>query len=120
MDAQQAEKEKKSVLNQEVLSAARNDDVAKMKKALANGGWLETRRPIHMRPQSVNGVKKKWPNNDGLTPLMYACQNASMEMTKLLLEAKADVRACDEDGMNPLHFAAEAGAREVCIQLLTA
>merc|ERR1712094_31801 len=56
----------------------------------------------------------KESSREGLTPLMYAVQNGSIEATRLLLEARALVTARDEDGLGPLHFAAASGNLEVC------
>jgi len=117
-------KDSKGMLNHRLLVAARDNDVEAIKQALAEGAYLETRRPFVMRPKPVDepdakpaASSKKNKNREGLTPLMYAVQNASVVSTKLLLEAKASVNSCDEDGFRPLHFAAGTGDAEVC-QLL--
>jgi len=56
----------------------------------------------------------------GLTPLMQAAKEGWVEAVMLLLEAKASLYAKDEDGMQPLHFAASAGCLKCCIALLDA
>merc|ERR1719476_779029 len=56
----------------------------------------------------------------GLTPLMRAAKDGHSNAVRFLLEANAAVSAEDEDGMQPIHFAAAAGCRESCETLLAA
>jgi hypothetical protein len=122
-----AEKDSKGMTNQKLLAATRDNDVEGIQKAVSEGAYLETRRPFVMRPKPPStgyepsgslGKKRKTPK-EGLTPLMYAAQNGSVEAAKVLLEARAQVQARDEDGMQPIHFAATGGSLEVCSVLLS-
>jgi len=63
-------------------------------------------------------------NINGSTPVMGAAFNCNPLMVRILLEQGAKVNECDEDGWNPLHFAAwnasTPGAAEVAELLLEA
>lgn len=54
---------------------------------------------------------------NGMTALHFACSFGSVERSRMLLDAGAEVDAQDEDGWTPLHFAAQVGSRE-CVSLL--
>jgi hypothetical protein len=84
----------------ELLFAAKKGDLAKARKALADGA-------------DVNIAGK-----DGLRPLHIAAINGHMEIMVLLLDHGAKVDARDEGGMTPLHAAAFEGRREVAALLL--
>lgn len=49
---------------------------------------------------------------------MYAAQNGHLECTKLLLKQRAQVNACDDDSVTPLHFAASSGCLKTCEALI--
>ncbi|CAE7269487.1 Rai14 [Symbiodinium sp. CCMP2592] len=68
---------------------------------------------ILMSEDATQFIKRKTPK-EGLTPLMYASQNGSVSAVHMLLEARANIMAKDEDGMRPLHFGARSGVVEVC------
>lgn len=114
------------MVNHRLLAACRDNDIGALKLALDEGAFLETRQPFVMRPTPPSAVvgmlqggfggqaKKRQGPKVGLTPLMYAAQNGSMAFATLLLDAKAQVCARDEDGLRPLHFAASSGNSEVC------
>merc|ERR1712048_1276705 len=53
-----------------------------------------------------------------MTPLMHAARSGNAECVALLVEAKANVNAKDEDGLRPLHFAAWDGNLEVAAALI--
>jgi len=121
-----AEKDSKGMLNHRLLVASRDNDLNGMQQALEQGAYVETRRPFVMRPKpptsvgsllEASGKRKKAPR-EGLTPLMYVVQNGAVAGAQLLLQARAQVMACDEDRLTPLHFAATSGVLEVCSMLL--
>eukprot|EP00929_Paragymnodinium_shiwhaense_P010151 TRINITY_DN114658_c0_g1_i1.p1 TRINITY_DN114658_c0_g1~~TRINITY_DN114658_c0_g1_i1.p1 ORF type:complete len:276 (+),score=93.31 TRINITY_DN114658_c0_g1_i1:101-928(+) len=115
------EKETKSLVNQQLLSASRMGDLDKLREALSMGAHPETRRPFQMRPRlEPYGRKKALEQQEGLTSLMYCAQNGTPTLVKELVLAKADVNASDEDGMQPLHFAASAASKEACQLLIQA
>mmetsp|Transcript_12388 Transcript_12388/g.15414 ORF Transcript_12388/g.15414 Transcript_12388/m.15414 type:complete len:242 (+) Transcript_12388:126-851(+) len=120
-----ATEDPRCVLNQQLLAASRENDIGALKLAIAEGAYLETRRPFLMRPKPPNaweqdpfGNSKKRGPKEGMTPLMYASQNGSVAAVRLLLQARANVAANDEDGMRPLHFAAQSASQEVCCLLV--
>eukprot|EP00929_Paragymnodinium_shiwhaense_P032354 TRINITY_DN17945_c0_g1_i2.p1 TRINITY_DN17945_c0_g1~~TRINITY_DN17945_c0_g1_i2.p1 ORF type:complete len:216 (-),score=49.38 TRINITY_DN17945_c0_g1_i2:242-889(-) len=53
----------------------------------------------------------------GMTPLMHAAQQGHDRVVRALLEAGAEVNACDEDHMTALHFAASGGHEHVVLLL---
>ena len=48
-------------------------------------------------------------NDNGSTPLHWACRGGTVDVVKALLEAGADLHAKMNDGETPLHRAAESG-----------
>ena len=54
------------------------------------------------------------------TPLMAACCNDRPEVVQKLLDAKADVVACDKEGWTPLLYAVDSANTKVVAQLLAA
>ncbi len=83
-----------------LLDAAKRGDVAAVKAALKEGA-------------DVNAAQ-----GDGLTALHLAAQEGNLEITKLLLGAKANVEAKTKIGdYTPLHLAA-SGARLTVVQAL--
>merc|ERR1712137_201532 len=57
-------------------------------------------------------------NDDGETPLHWACKVGSTEIVKYLLTHGASINAMDENGDTPLHWAAEENHTEVAELLL--
>ena len=55
-----------------------------------------------------------------MTPLHCAANYNSPEVVELLLEAKADPEAYDENYSTPLHLAATTGNKEIVLLLLDA
>lgn len=104
-----------SMVNHELLKAARDGRTADVAVHLWNGAFLETRRPFAITFEADLGADHEAM---GLTPLMYAALGGYTSTCELLLSARADVDAEDEDGMRPLHFAATSGNMEACRVLL--
>ncbi|MEM4217275.1 MAG: ankyrin repeat domain-containing protein [Candidatus Methanomethylicaceae archaeon] len=52
-------------------------------------------------------------NNDGCTPLHYACLGGDLNVVKSLIEHGADMNAVDHKGNTPLHYACEGNHIEV-------
>jgi hypothetical protein len=112
------------LINQELLKAARDGDLVMLKVSIAQGGFLETRRPIAIGLQEVadqyhQAVQKK-KVLPGLTPLMHAARGAHLKCVNYLLSAQANVNAEDEDCMTPLHFAAQCGDYDIGAALVRA
>lgn len=91
----------------------------------------EQNAPLHLAAQAnavkaakaltAHGAKLELKNNYGRTPLlMCARERGGPEMTRLLLEAGADVNAKDRAASTPLELAAWRGKKEVVDILLEA
>jgi len=108
-----------SMLNHMLLQAAKDDNVTTVLGMLRKRADVETRLPFrmatHMDPGEFQSGHAK-----GMTPLMYAAQGGNQISCRVLLAARADVKAGDEDCMQPLHFAASSGCIETCKLLLDA
>lgn len=54
---------------------------------------------------------------DGASPLHESVYNSTMEMTQLLIDNGANVRALDQDGRQPVHWATDNpfGPRPLCM-----
>lgn len=103
------------MLNHLLLRAAEEGSVDAVVACVERGACLETRRPFAMSPDSDY---LPMAAEVGLTPLMYAAQAGSTEVCKVLVGARADLEAEDEDGMRPLHFAALSACTETCEMLV--
>jgi ankyrin repeat protein len=89
--------------DQELLDAAKRGDVAAVQAQLKAGA----------DPNAAQG--------DGLTPLHFAAQKGSLEMTRILLAARASVSAKTRLGdYTPLHLAAGGGHTAVVGVLIDA
>lgn len=56
--------------------------------------------------------------NNGLTPLLAACEMASLEIVKLLLDAGAGINTKDTYGYSPIMVAVQANREDVADELL--
>ncbi|MCD7463130.1 hypothetical protein HAX54_050014 [Datura stramonium] len=81
--------------------AARNGDVADIKKCIAEG-------------ISVNGK-----DQNGWTPLHRAAFKGRVEGVKVLVKHGAKLDVVDDCGYTPLHLAIEAGQKDVAMYLVT-
>lgn len=54
-----------------------------------------------------------YPNDAGITPLMFAVENCDMKVVRFLLENGAKTDTCDKKGRMALHFAAYRGNAEL-------
>ena len=63
------------------------------------------------------GADVELRNGQGYTPLLIACIKRNIQVIRMLLEHKCDIRAGDRDQRSPLHWAALSGyegARSPC------
>ena len=87
-------------LNKQLIEAARNDEVDRVKRLIKNGA-------------DVNAKDyNQW------TPLHYASCNGSITLVEMLLEKGADINSKKNDQRIPLHLAALKGNVELVILLL--
>jgi len=105
-----------------LLTASRDGDVDAIQKALKAGADVNTRLPPWMRhgPKNTNECARKNPDTLGLTPLMHACNEGQVEAVKLLLGHSAEIGLRETDGMQAIHFAAEAASAACFLALLEA
>ncbi|XP_067872228.1 protein phosphatase 1 regulatory subunit 16A isoform X2 [Heterodontus francisci] len=75
-------------------------------------------RPERVRQLLGTGISPDLYNEDGLTALHQCCIDDYEEIVKLLLEAKANVNACDSELWTPLHAAATCGHLHLVQQLI--
>mmetsp|Transcript_66019 Transcript_66019/g.123116 ORF Transcript_66019/g.123116 Transcript_66019/m.123116 type:complete len:208 (-) Transcript_66019:68-691(-) len=105
--------------NHQLLAAARDGDDEAMRSLIADRANLETRRPFCISPQAPVDSRSARANQ-GMTPLMLTALGGYSECTRVLVEARADVNAEEEEGLRPLHFGAKALSLEICRILLEA
>jgi hypothetical protein len=107
-----------------LLGACRDGDIDGINEALKAGADVNTRLPLWMRcgPKAANEkmVNMENPRTLSLTPLMHASNEGHVEAVKLLLSNGAELGLEDADGMQALHFAAEAASAECCRVLFEA
>jgi hypothetical protein len=109
---------KRSRINQQLLAASSCGNVAGVQQAILQGALLETRRPLRVSTVPENFSVSSLPK--GMTPLMYSVYEGHEDCTAILLEARANANAKDEEGICPLHFAATRGSIELAEMLLSA
>lgn len=94
--------DERRVAEHRLMAAVVSDDVAAVRKLIEQGADIDERFPI------VNGF------NDAHTPLLVAARDGHDEITRLLLEAGADVNATEPTfGAVPLHKAVYNGHAEL-------
>lgn len=79
--------------------------------------WEETDNAKDCREEKERPADRRVIN---LTPLMHACREGHAQAVAELLLARASVMLRDQDGMQPLHFAARAGCFNSCALLINA
>lgn len=85
--------------------------------AAESAGYGDTERhAIHRKRADVNAREQRY----GDTALMWAAVAGHADVVRLLIEAGADVRAVDDEGVTALHLARANGHTEVAAALLAA
>eukprot|EP00439_Symbiodinium_sp_Y106_P008698 s591_g1.t1 len=97
--------------------SASNEQVAALRDAAIHGRAAEV-ETILQRPQDPDLVLAH--DRHQIPPLMLAAGHGQLEVTRLLLEAKADKDKGDQNGVTPLFNAAYEGQLEVVRLLLEA
>jgi ankyrin repeat protein len=82
----------------------------------APGYGSTERRAVHRNRADVNAREQRY----GDTALMWAAVAGHVDVVRLLIEAGADVRAVDDEGVTALHLARANGHTEVAAALLAA
>ncbi len=99
-------------------AARSNVDSAMMEELLKTADKINKGRPWYRPGKTVN---INAGNKDGVTALMFAVKNGSLEVVQALLNAGADISIKDKEGMTALMFAARDNAKpEVMKTLLKA
>jgi ankyrin repeat protein len=98
--------------------AGGNPQVAERSGYASEGpGYGNTeRRPVHRNRADVNAREQRY----GDTALMWAAVAGHVDVVRLLIEAGADVRMVDDEGVTALHLARANGHTEVAAALLAA
>ena len=85
--------------------------------ASESAGYGDTERRAPRRNRAdVNAREQRY----GDTALMWAAVAGHVDVVRLLIEAGADVRAVDDEGVTALHLARANGHTEVAAALLAA
>jgi ankyrin repeat protein len=110
-----------------LMSAVRSDNAPIVKLLLARGATLEARTRVGakpaVRPPGAGGGShgvgivrsgvppqgEQLPTPGGMTPLMYAARDGSLDAARVLIEAGADLNVVDPNGMTPLMMAITNG-----------
>src|SRR5688572_11718635 len=110
-----------------LMLAVRSDSAPIVKHLLARGASLEARTRVGAKPAARppgagggshgvgivrSGVPpqgEQLPTPGGMTPLMYAARDGSLDAARVLVEAGAALNATDPNGMTPLMMAITNG-----------
>lgn len=115
--------ETEALADWKLLSASLDGDLAGISESLQHGAEIETRGAgyVRVRDAPLNAeVGVPSMRAKGMTALMRASKEGHDQAVRLLLEKKACVLASDEDGMQPLHFAAATASMDCCRALIEA
>lgn len=98
------------------LAGSNTNENAGYAGAEATGYGGTTRRAAHRVRADVNARERHY----GDTALMWAAAAGHVDVVRLLIEAGADVRAVDNEGVTALHLARANGHAEVAAALIAA
>mmetsp|Transcript_52306 Transcript_52306/g.150694 ORF Transcript_52306/g.150694 Transcript_52306/m.150694 type:complete len:214 (-) Transcript_52306:225-866(-) len=106
-----------AMMEQKLLFAARDGDVKAVRQCIAGSVNMECRQPLKLL--TMDRYQSGVPVHQcGFTALMYAAQGGYQECVSVLLDARANANARDEDGTTTLHLAAASGELSVFAALL--
>jgi len=113
--------------NERLLEAARNGQLAGVKRFLGQGADVNTSAPLIYNTSLQKprfGGFERWPVEPevvggGQRPLIFACGNGHLEIVKVLLENRANINKTDAKGGTALMFASVNNYPDIVKLLLT-
>jgi len=102
-----------------LMWAAAQNHPAMVRELVANGADVNARSAVqNWERQNTQEPREKWLPPGGLTPLLFAARQGSLEATRMLVEAGADVNVTDPAGIGPVLSAIINGHYDVAGFLL--
>jgi len=110
--------------NCSLIRASMENDVQGIKQALSDGADINARMPMLLRMLSTvsNDEQSRTCRGEpsGLTALMHAATEGHADAVKFLVSSRATVHLQETDGMQAIHFAAQAECAKCFRALLDA
>jgi ankyrin repeat protein len=86
-----------------LMWAAAQNHAAMVRELLSNGADVNARSAVQTwERQNTEEPREKWLPPGGLTPLLFAARQGSLESARVLVESGAEVNAADPSGISPL------------------
>ena len=102
-----------------LMWAAAQDHPAMVRELLLHGADINARSAVqNWERQNTKEPREKWLSPGGLTPLLFAARQGSIESARVLVEAGADVNLTDPEGTSAVVSAIINGHYDVAGLLL--